>query len=292
MKKQKTSKRTVATSKLEGTAPKKTKPQSGERIQKVLSRAGLGSRREIERWITEGKIRVNEKPSTLGDRIVPGDLVKVNGRRVDLEKFAEQVPRVLVYYKPTGEVVTRRDPEGRPVIFTQLPKLTVGRWITVGRLDINTQGLLLVTNHGELAHRLMHPSTEIIREYAVRVFGKVTDEVLERLKNGVDLDDGLAHFDSIEFAGGEGINTWYKVTVTEGRNRLIRRLWESQELVVNRLMRIRYGPVFLPEKLKARLFYELNDKELQVLFDHVNLKQHKPADLNKKSTRPKTRSRS
>ncbi len=292
MKKQKTSKRTVATSKLEGTAPKKTKPQSGERIQKVLSRAGLGSRREIERWITEGKIRVNEKPSTLGDRIVPGDLVKVNGRRVDLEKFAEQVPRVLVYYKPTGEVVTRRDPEGRPVIFTQLPKLTVGRWITVGRLDINTQGLLLVTNHGELAHRLMHPSTEIIREYAVRVFGKVTDEVLERLKNGVDLEDGLAHFDSIEFAGGEGINTWYKVTVTEGRNRLIRRLWESQELVVNRLMRIRYGPVFLPEKLKARLFYELNDKELQVLFDHVNLKQHKPADLNKKSTRPKTRSRS
>jgi len=282
----------VATSKLEGTAPKKTKPQSGERIQKVLSRAGLGSRREIERWITEGKIRVNEKPSTLGDRIVPGDLVKVNGRRVDLEKFAEQVPRVLVYYKPTGEVVTRRDPEGRPVIFTQLPKLTVGRWITVGRLDINTQGLLLVTNHGELAHRLMHPSTEIIREYAVRVFGKVTDEVLERLKNGVDLEDGLAHFDSIEFAGGEGINTWYKVTVTEGRNRLIRRLWESQELVVNRLMRIRYGPVFLPEKLKARLFYELNDKELQVLFDHVNLKQHKPADLNKKSTRPKTRSRS
>jgi len=292
LKKQKTSKRTVATSKLEGTAPKKTKPQSGERIQKVLSRAGLGSRREIERWITEGKIRVNEKPSTLGDRIVPGDLVKVNGRRVDLEKFAEQVPRVLVYYKPTGEVVTRRDPEGRPVIFTQLPKLTVGRWITVGRLDINTQGLLLVTNHGELAHRLMHPSTEIIREYAVRVFGKVTDEVLERLKNGVDLEDGLAHFDSIEFAGGEGINTWYKVTVTEGRNRLIRRLWESQELVVNRLMRIRYGPVFLPEKLKARLFYELNDKELQVLFDHVNLKQHKPADLNKKSTRPKTRSRS
>ena len=292
MKKQKPSKRTVATSKLEGTAPKKTKPQSGERIQKVLSRAGLGSRREIERWITEGKIRVNEKPSTLGDRIVPGDLVKVNGRRVDLEKFAEQVPRVLVYYKPTGEVVTRRDPEGRPVIFTQLPKLTVGRWITVGRLDINTQGLLLVTNHGELAHRLMHPSTEIIREYAVRVFGKVTDEVLERLKNGVDLEDGLAHFDSIEFAGGEVINTWYKVTVTEGRNRLIRRLWESQELVVNRLMRIRYGPVFLPEKLKARLFYELNDKELQVLFDHVNLKQHKPADLNKKSTRPKTRSRS
>lgn len=292
MKKQKPSKRTVATSKLEGTAPKKTKPQSGERIQKVLSRAGLGSRREIERWITEGKIRVNEKSSTLGDRIVPGDLVKVNGRRVDLDKFAEQMPRVLVYYKPTGEVVTRRDPEGRPVIFTQLPKLTVGRWITVGRLDINTQGLLLVTNHGELAHRLMHPSTEIIREYAVRVFGKVTDEVLERLKHGVDLDDGLAHFDSIEFAGGEGINTWYKVTVTEGRNRLIRRLWESQELVVNRLMRIRYGPVYLPEKLKARLFYELNDKELQVLFDHANLKQHKTADLNKKSTRPKPRSRS
>jgi 23S rRNA pseudouridine2605 synthase len=170
--------------------------------------------------------------------------------------------------------------------------LAVGRWITVGRLDINTQGLLLVTNHGELAHRLMHPSTEIIREYAVRVFGKVTNEIIERLKSGVDLEDGMAHFDSITFAGGEGINTWYKVTVTEGRNRLIRRLWESQELVVNRLMRVRYGPVYLPEKLKARLFYELNDKELQVLFDHVSLKQQNRVDLNKKSTRSKVRPRS
>ncbi|HIG90881.1 MAG TPA: pseudouridine synthase [Methylococcaceae bacterium] len=292
MKKQKSSKHTVITSKSGETSQNKSQLQSGERIQKVLSRAGLGSRREIERWITEGKIRINEKPSKLGDRIVPGDQVKVNGRRVDLDKFSEQAPRVLIYYKPTGEVVTRRDPEGRPVIFTQLPKLAVGRWITVGRLDINTQGLLLVTNHGELAHRLMHPSTEIIREYAVRVFGKVTNEIIERLKSGVDLEDGMAHFDSITFAGGEGINRWYKVTVTEGRNRLIRRLWESQELVVNRLMRVRYGPVYLPEKLKARLFYELNDKELQVLFDHVSLKQQNRVDLNKKSTRSKVRPRS
>ena len=292
MKKQKSSKHTVITSKSGETSQNKSQLQSGERIQKVLSRAGLGSRREIERWITEGKIRINEKPSKLGDRIVPGDQVKVNGRRVDLDKFSEQAPRVLIYYKPTGEVVTRRDPEGRPVIFTQLPKLAVGRWITVGRLDINTQGLLLVTNHGELAHRLMHPSTEIIREYAVRVFGKVTNEVIERLKSGVDLEDGMAHFDSITFAGGEGINRWYKVTVTEGRNRLIRRLWESQELVVNRLMRVRYGPVYLPENLKARLFYELNDKELQVLFDHVSLKQQNRVDLNKKSTRSKVRPRS
>ena len=292
MKKQKSSKHTVTTSKSGETSQNKSQLQSGERIQKVLSRAGLGSRREIERWITEGKIRINEKPSKLGDRIVPGDQVKVNGRRVDLDKFSEQAPRVLVYYKTTGEVDTRRVPEGRPVIFTQLPKLAVGRWITVGRLDINTQGLLLVTNHGELAHRLMHPSTEIIREYAVRVFGKVTNEIIERLKSGVDLEDGMAHFDSITFAGGEGINTWYKVTVTEGRNRLIRRLWESQELVVNRLMRVRYGPVYLPEKLKARLFYELNDKELQVLFDHVSLKQQNRVDLNKKSTRSKVRPRS
>lgn len=283
MKKQKPSSSSVSESKASKPLQNNSQSQPGERIQKVLSRAGLGSRREIERWITEGKIRINEKTSALGDRIVPGDLVKINGRRVDLDKFSEQPPRVLIYNKPTGEVVTRRDPEGRPVIFTQLPKLTVGRWITVGRLDINTQGLLLVTNHGELAHRLMHPSTEITREYAVRVFGKVTDEVLERLKSGVELEDGMAHFDSITFAGGEGINSWYKVTVKEGRNRLIRRLWESQELVVNRLMRVRYGPAYLPEKLRARLFYELNDKELKVMFEHVDLKVPKRGDLNKKS---------
>lgn len=248
---------------------------SGERIQKLLARAGLGSRREIERWIEDGKLRLNGRTVKLGDRLCAGDNLQVKGRVVYWEKFGEQPTRVLIYNKPTGEVVTRRDPEGRPVIFTQLPKMKVGRWIAVGRLDINTQGLLLVTNNGELANRLMHPSTEIEREYAVRVFGEVADEMLERMQQGVELEDGPAKFDDIKFSGGEGINKWYRVCVTEGRNRLVRRLWESQELVVNRLMRTRYGPVHLPERLKARTFYELTDNELDVLLKFVGLKGEK-----------------
>ena len=253
-------------------AGQKPGPIQGERIQKVLARAGLGSRREIERWIEEGKLRVNGGQVTPGDRLRTGDTLQINGRIVNWAKFSEQPTRVLIYYKPTGEVVTRRDPEGRPVIFTQLPKLKVGRWISVGRLDINTQGLLLVTNNGELAHRMMHPSTEIDREYAVRVFGNITDDIIGQLQQGVELDDGPARFDSIVFAGGEGINKWYRVSVKEGRNRLVRRLWESQDIVVNRLMRIRYGPIILPERLKARTFYELDQKELESLMTFVGLK--------------------
>jgi 23S rRNA pseudouridine2605 synthase len=248
---------------------------SGERIQKLLARAGMGSRREIEGWIEQGRLRINGRSVKLGDRLRAGDNLQVNGRIVYWEKFGEQPTRVLIYNKPTGEVVTRRDPEGRPVIFTQLPKMQVGRWIAVGRLDINTQGLLLVTNNGELANRLMHPSTEIEREYAVRVFGEVADDMLERMQQGVELEDGPAKFDDIKFSGGEGINKWYRVTVTEGRNRLVRRLWESQDLVVNRLMRVRYGPVHLPERLKARTFYELTEKELDVLLKFVGLKSEK-----------------
>lgn len=257
--------------KYSNTSKQKSDSSTGERIQKLLARAGMGSRREIEGWITEGKLRLNGRTATLGDRLRAGDNLQVNGRVVFWEKFGEQTQRVLIYNKPTGEVVTRRDPQGRPVIFTQLPKLQVGRWISVGRLDINTQGLLLVTNDGELANRLMHPSTEVEREYAVRVFGEVADEMLERMKEGVELEDGPAKFDDIKFSGGEGINKWYRVVVREGRNRLVRRLWESQDLVVNRLMRVRYGPIFLPERLKARTFYELNQKELDVLNKFVGL---------------------
>ncbi len=249
----------------------------GERIQKVLARGGVGSRREIERWIDEGRLKINGKPVGLGDRLKEGDHLQVNDRVVHWEKFVEQPTRVLLYHKPVGEVVTRRDPEGRPVVFTQLPKLAVSRWIAVGRLDINTSGLLLVTNNGELANRLMHPSTQVEREYAVRILGEVSEATLAKLKQGVELEDGKAKFDDIRFFGGEGANKWYNVIVAEGRNRLVRRLWESQEVVVSRLMRVRYGPVVLPERLKARTFYELTDKELDLLFEFAGMAGEKPA---------------
>jgi 23S rRNA pseudouridine2605 synthase len=251
--------------------------EAGERIQKVLARGGVGSRREIERWIVEGRVKINGTVITLGARLQEGDHLQVNDRVVHWQKFAQQPTRVLLYHKPTGEVVTRRDPEGRPVIFTQLPKLATARWIAVGRLDINTSGLLLVTNNGELANRLMHPSTQIEREYAVRILGEVPEATLERLKQGVDLEDGKAKFDDIRFFAGEGANKWYYVTVSEGRNRLVRRLWESQQVTVSRLMRVRYGPVVLPERLKAHSFYELTDKELDLLFEFAGLEREKPA---------------
>lgn len=245
----------------------------GERIQKVLARGGIGSRREIEGWITEGRLKLNGVAVTLGTRIKAGDYLTINDRVVNWDKFTVQPTRVLLYHKPTGEVVTRRDPEGRPVVFTQLPSLVASRWIAVGRLDINTSGLLLVTNNGELANRLMHPSTQVEREYAVRVLGEVPDAVIERLKQGVELEDGKAKFDDIRFYAGEGANKWYYVTVKEGRNRLVRRLWESQNVVVSRLMRVRYGPVVLPERLKAHSFYELDAKELELLFEFAGMKE-------------------
>ncbi|MDD2658367.1 MAG: pseudouridine synthase [Methylococcales bacterium] len=249
---------------------------AGERIQKVLARGGVGSRREIERWIAEGRLKLNGCAVKLGDRLKTGDHLQLNERVVHWEKFAVQPTRVLIYHKPTGEVVTRRDPEGRPVVFTQLPALATARWISVGRLDINTSGLLLVTNNGELANRLMHPSTQVEREYAVRVLGDVSEATLEKLKQGVELEDGKAKFDAIHFSGGEGANKWYNVIVSEGRNRLVRRLWEAQEVVVSRLMRVRYGPVVLPERLKARTFYELTDKELDLLFEFAGLERTEP----------------
>ena len=238
----------------------------------MLSRGGIGSRREIERWIGEGRLKLNGTIVTLGTRIKTGDFLQINDRVVHWEKFTVQPTRVLLYHKPTGEVVTRMDPEGRPVVFTQLPSLTASRWIAVGRLDINTSGLLLVTNNGELANRLMHPSTQVEREYAVRVLGEVHDGIIERLKQGVELEDGVAKFNDIRFYAGEGANKWYYVTVKEGRNRLVRRLWESQNVVVSRLMRVRYGPVVLPERLKAHSFYELDTKELDLLVEFAGIK--------------------
>ena len=256
--------------------PDRVHPEIGERIQKVLARGGLGSRREIERWIDEGRLKLNHNIVKLGDRLKEGDHLQLNERVVHWEKFAIQPTRVLLYHKPTGEIVTRRDPEGRPLVFTQLPELLTARWISVGRLDINTSGLLLVTNNGELANRLMHPSTEVEREYAVRILGDVSDATLEKLKQGVALEDGIAKFDAIRFFGGEGANKWYHVIVNEGRNRLVRRLWESQEVVVSRLMRVRYGPIVLPDGLRTRDFYELTDKELDLLFEFAGLERVEP----------------
>ena len=250
---------------------------TGERIQKVLARGGVGSRREIERWIEEGKLKLNGVTVTPGMRLKAGDHLLINDRVVHWEKFAEQPTRVLLYHKPVGEVVTRRDPENRPIVFSRLPELATARWIAVGRLDINTSGLLLITNNGELANRLMHPSTQVEREYAVRILGNVSDAMLEKLKQGVELEDGKAKFDDIKFFGGEGANKWYNVIVSEGRNRLVRRLWEAQDVVVSRLMRVRYGPVVLPEHLRANSFYELTDKELDLLFEFAGMVREKRA---------------
>lgn len=247
----------------------------GERIQKVLARGGLGSRREIERWIAEGRISVNSVKVTPGLHLVSGDQVQVNGRTVNWEKYTEQTTRVLVYNKPTGEVVSRRDPQGRPLVFSKLPKLEIGRWISVGRLDINTSGLLLLTNNGELANRLMHPSAELDREYAVRILGNVSDEMIKLLKEGVELEDGKAQFNDIQFFSGEGANKWFHVVVKEGRNRLVRRLWESQGVTVSRLMRVRYGPAVLPTSVRAQDSYELNNKELAILMEFVGMQAEK-----------------
>lgn len=257
-------------------APAQSSSPVGERIQKVLARGGIGSRREIERWIDEGRLSVNGVKVTPGLHLVPGDQVQVNGRVVNWEKYAEQTTRVLVYNKPTGEVVTRRDPQGRPVVFSKLPKLDVGRWISVGRLDINTSGLLLLTNNGELANRLMHPARELDREYAVRILGEVSEEMIAQLKAGVELEDGKAHFDDIQFFSGEGANKWFHVVVKEGRNRLVRRLWESQGVTVSRLMRVRYGPSILPTNVRAKDCYELNNKELAILMEFVGMEAEKP----------------
>lgn len=246
-------------------------PKEGERIQKVLARGGLASRREIERWITEGRLKINGVVVTQGTHLKTGDYLQLNDRVVHWEKFERQPTRVLIYHKPTGEIVSRNDPQGRPTIFANLPKLDTSRWISVGRLDVNTSGLLLVTNNGELANKLMHPSTEVEREYAVRILGEVPDDKIELLKQGVQLEDGLAKFDQIYFMGGEGANKWYHVVVSEGRNRLVRRLWEAQNVVVSRLMRVRYGPVVLSDGLRTGKCYELDKKELDLLFEFAGL---------------------
>jgi 23S rRNA pseudouridine2605 synthase len=233
-----------------------------DKIQKILAQQGLGSRREIERWITAGRISVNGRTAQLGDRASLQDILKVEGRLIPLKHAASRRVRVLMYHKPVDEICTQQDPENRRTIFQSLPVLHGARWVSVGRLDINTSGLLLVTTDGALANQLMHPSSEIEREYAVRVLGRVDDGVLSRLMTGVELDDGPAKFDVVADAGGQGANHWYHVILKEGRQREVRRLWESQGVIVSRLMRIRYGTVSLPRDLRMGRWRELTDQEL------------------------------
>lgn len=243
-----------------------------EKLQKVLARVGLGSRRHMEEAIIQGRVSVNGKISEIGQRIEATDELRIDGRRVSFTLEEETRRRVLVYYKPEGEICSRQDPEGRPTVFDNLPPLKNERWVMVGRLDINSSGLLLFTNDGELANRLMHPSNEVEREYAVRVMGEVTPDARQNLLAGVMLDDGSAKFESFSEVGGEGINRWYEVVVKEGRNREVRRLFESQSLRVSRLLRIRYGTVSLPRHLHTGRWLELDKNEIDGLAALVKLK--------------------
>ncbi len=237
-----------------------------EKIQKVLARAGLGSRRAIETWLSEGRISVNGAISKLGDRMVMEDRVRIDGREIALIKSASQKTRVLLYHKPEGEICTRSDPEGRPTIFDHLPLLRNGRWISIGRLDFNTSGVLLLTNDGDLAHQFMHPSSEIEREYAVRVKGQVSSDMLNNMKEGVIVDEGPpAFFHRITDEGGEGSNHWYHVMLKEGRNRIVRKLWESQGVMISRLIRIRFGIITLPRGLRAGRWEELEPMDVSDL---------------------------
>lgn len=247
-----------------GAPLRKASANAGERLQKLLAQSGLGGRREMEEWIAAGRVQVNGEPATLGQRVLPGDRVKVNGRLVNLHG-ATRAPQVLLYHKPEGEIVSRSDPAGRPNVFANLPRVRGGKWIAVGRLDFNTSGLLLFTTSGALANALMHPRHEMIREYAVRVLGPMDDESKDKLKKGVELEDGPAALKSIEDAGGEGANQWYRVTITEGRNREVRRLFEAVGRTVSRLIRVRYGPFLLPPRLKRGQSLMVDDIDVEKL---------------------------
>ena len=235
-----------------------------QKLHKMLAQAGLGSRRELEEWIVAGRVSVNGLPAHVGQRIGPQDRVKVNGKPVNL-KFAPRTPRVLIYHKQEGEIVSRDDPEGRPSVFDRLPRIGGGRWVNVGRLDFNTEGLLIFTSSGELANKLMHPRYELEREYAVRVIGELQPEQEQALLDGIELEDGEAHFNTLVSRGGEGTNRWYHVTLNEGRNREVRRLFEAIGVQVSRLIRIRFGPVSLPPRLKRGMCHELVEEDVRAL---------------------------
>lgn len=252
------------------------------KLHKVLAQAGMGSRLEMEQLILEGRISVNGEPAHIGQRIQYGDVIKVNGKPVRV-RIAPPPPRVLAYHKPAGEVVSHDDPQNRPTVFRRLPRLQSGKWQSVGRLDLNTEGLLLLTNSGELANRLMHPRFGLQREYAVRVLGALSNDEKQRLLDGVRLDDGIAQFASIEEGGGEGANCWYRVTISEGRNREVRRMFEAVGHAVSRLIRIRYGSMLLPRGLRRGVWLELDPRDV----DRLTAAAGMPARSQERDSAPK-----
>lgn len=276
-------------------APGKPEPMPAQRLQKVLAQAGVASRRDVEAWIAQGRISVNGEPAVLGQKVTSSDEVRVDGRPLTLPGPSQSPRRVIIYNKPEGEVTTRRDPEGRPTVFRRLPHLKDQRWIAVGRLDVNTTGLLLFTTDGELANRLMHPSYEVDREYAVRVFGIVDEAMVERLREGVLLEDGMARFSDISEAGGSGMNRWFHVTLMEGRSREVRRLWESQGVKVSRLKRVRFGPVMLNSRLRMGMWEELGADAVDALSRLVSLDpvatSGKPGPADRRQARAGSRPR-
>jgi 23S rRNA pseudouridine2605 synthase len=250
-----------------------TEPQ---RLHKVLASCGFGSRRAMEEMILAGRITVNREPAEVGQKVGPGDEVRINGQLVKV-RFAEPRARILMYHKPAGEIVTRDDPEGRPTVFEHLPNIGNGKWIAIGRLDFNTEGLLLFTNAGDLANRMMHPRYEVEREYAVRTLGTLTPEQQQQLLTGIELEDGPAKVESLQDGGGEGSNHWYHVVLKEGRNREVRRLFEALGLAVSRLIRTRYGPVAMPSRVKRNQTLELTPEEVQGVLLAAGLKPALPA---------------
>jgi len=248
--------------------PLKARPEEledhSEKLHKVLATAGMGSRREMEQLIADGRVTLNGQVAKVADRVKPGDLVKVNGKVIRLG-WKKQLPRVLIYHKQEGEIVSRDDPEGRKSVFDNLPPVRSGRWISIGRLDFNTEGLLIFTTDGELANHLTHPRYEVEREYAVRLIGALDAAQMNSLLSGVELDDGIAKVDKIVPAGGEGVNQWYHLIIKEGRNREVRRLMEHLGLTVSRLIRVRFGPIAMPSRLKRGMKEELPEEEVEAL---------------------------
>ncbi|MCL6556823.1 MAG: pseudouridine synthase [Burkholderiales bacterium] len=255
-----------------------------ERLQKVLAAAGLGSRREIEDWIRAGRVKVNGRIATLGQTVTARDRVFVDGKPVRLRLKERRLPRVLLYNKPEGEIVSKADPQGRPTVFRNLPRLRTAKWIAVGRLDLNSSGLLLFTTSGELANRLMHPRYQVEREYAVRVMGRLGAEQVQRLLAGVEIDGQPARLEHIEDRGGEGANHWYHVVIREGRKREVRRLFEAVGLMVSRLIRVRYGSLRLPPRLRRGQFLELDRAQVAALLQEVGLNPPR-----RESARPRAR---
>lgn len=263
---------------------------AGDKLQKLLAQLGIGSRREMEKVISAGRVSVNGKVAKLGDRAFTRDAITLDGRALRFDDNAG-AGRVLIYNKPEGEICSRSDPEGRRTVFERLPKLDSGRWIVIGRLDFNTSGLLLFTTDGELANKLMHPSSVIDREYLCRVLGNVDEPMLQRLREGVLLEDGVAKFTDVVDGGGQGANHWYYVAIMEGRNREIRRLWESQDIQVSRLKRVRFGKVFLPSKLRQGQWEDMSAKEMAELYGMVHMDAPKPVTMKPKEVQSLERQR-